>query len=487
MNSLYKRQFALTAGLLLISFCLLGIAFFFVSYQYTVNEKKAALERYADRVAQYTASYLASGHSIMAYENNIYWDMLDFFAEYSNSYLVLSNSHGQILCSTDGRESNYYKDSSIPASITRAIITHGEYAGTSTLGGLFRTNRLVVGKPVAIGNYMAGIIFAAADTSSVTEMWRAMISIFFITALSVLCIAFVSSSLASLRQTRPLKEMADATRKFGHGEFGVRVNDYGRKAEIGALASAFNAMAESLGQAEARRQEFVANISHELKTPMTTIGGFIDGILDGTIPPEYQQKSLEVISRETKRLSRLVRQMLDVSQLQSAGSSTQMSAFDITEVMRRILVGLEPKISRRRLDVDASLPNDPLLVWGNEDDIIRVGYNLLDNAIKFSPEGGGIRLSIAVSGGKAYVSVRNEGEEIAPSELPFIFDRFHKTDHSRSIDRDGVGLGLYIVKTILNNHNENITVTSKNHQTEFVFTLTCAKESDFGRKDYGGK
>jgi signal transduction histidine kinase len=487
MNSLYKRQFALTVGLILFSFLLLGVSFLTLSYRYTREEKQESLERYAERVSDYTESYLASGRSIQAYQENIYWDMLDFFAEYSDSYLVLSDAEGRILCSTDGKLSNYYKDSYVPYEITQGILTQGEYAGNTSLDGLFQQMKYVVGKPVVVGDYVAGMIFAAADVTSVMAMWRTLGSIFFITAIVVMCISFVSTSITSLRLTKPLKEMAAATRKFSHGEFNVRVNSYGRKDEIGELADAFNAMAQSLEQSETRRQEFVANISHELKTPMTTIAGFTDGILDGTIPRERIEPSLRTISDETRRLSRLVRQMLDVSQLQSQAQEVfSMTAFDIAEVMRQVLISLEPKISKKHLEVEADLPEEQLLVWGKMDDITRVGYNLLDNAIKFSPEGGVLGLHITLRGGKAFISIRNEGE-ISQEEIPFIFDRFHKTDRSRSIDREGVGLGLYIVKTIMNNHNELVTVTSENGVVEFTFSLTCARESDFGRDDRGGK
>ena len=142
--------------------------------------------------------------------------------------------------------------------------------------------------------------------------------------------------------------------------------------------------------------------------------------------------------------------------------------------MLRVLVSLETKINSRRLDVDTQLPDGPVLVWGDPDSITQVCYNLLDNAIKFSQEGGVLGLSIAAKGGKAHVTVRNVGDTIPPEELAMIFDRFHKSDKSRSVDREGVGLGLYIVKTILNNHKENITVTSENGVTEFTFTLTLA-------------
>ena len=146
----------------------------------------------------------------------------------------------------------------------------------------------------------------------------------------------------------------------------------------------------------------------------------------------------------------------------------------MSEVLLRVLVSLEGKINARHLDVDTQLPDGSVPVWGDPDSITQVCYNLLDNAIKFSDEGSTMGIAIAAKGGKAYVSVRNTGETIPPEEQPLLFDRFHKTDRSRSEDREGVGLGLYIVKTILGNHKENITVTSENGVTEFTFTLTLA-------------
>ena len=305
-------------------------------------------------------------------------------------------------------------------------------------------------------------------------MWRAFANIFLFTAVVVMLVAFITSSVTSLRMTRPLKEMAEAVRKFGHGEYDTRVECQGRCDEVGELAEAFNAMADNISQSEVRRSEFVANISHELKTPMTTIAGFADGILDGTIPAAREQEYLKVISAETRRLSRLVRRMLDLSRLQSTEHVTAQEQFDISEVLLRVLVSLETKINGKHLDVDTQLPEDAVRVWGDPDAITQVCYNLLDNAIKFSYEESALGIGIVCRAGKAYVSIRNHGDTIPPEELPLVFDRFHKTDHSRSEDREGVGLGLYIVQTILNSHKENITVTSENGVTEFTFTLTLA-------------
>jgi signal transduction histidine kinase len=175
---------------------------------------------------------------------------------------------------------------------------------------------------------------------------------------------------------------------------------------------------------------------------MTTIAGFADGILDGTIPPERERESLQIISAETRRLSRLVRRMMDLSRLQISERTSAQVQFDISEVVLRVLVNLENKITHRGLDVDARLPEQPVVVWGDPDAITQVCYNLLDNAVKFSEPSGTLGVSVSTKGGKAYVSVRNHGETIPPEQLSLIFDRFHKTDSSAARTARGWGWGF---------------------------------------------
>ena len=485
MKSLYGRQFLLTAGMILISFALLGTSFIALTYRYTIQDTRDSMERNVGRVAAFTADAQLRGIGL---QNAVYQSYIANIAEISGAVVVITEADGTLVLYADGTGDGGKADQSVgkvPQAVTDAVMTAGSYSGMSTLGGMFPERRFVAGTPIAATTSGAmtgqsqqivmGVAYMAAKTSDITELWQAFISIFFFTAVVVLCIAFITSSITSLRLTNPLKEIAETTRKFGHGEYEARVRGYEkRKDEVGELAEAFNAMADSIAKSEEKRSEFVANISHELKTPMTTIAGFSDGILDGTIPPDKERAALQTISSETRRLSRLVRRMLDLSRLQSAENVTAQEQFDVSEVMLRVLVSLENKINARRLDVDTQLPDAPVEVWGDPDAITQVCYNLLDNAIKFSDEGSTMGISITAKGGKAHVAVRNHGQTIPPQELAMIFDRFHKSDKSRSVDRDGVGLGLYIVKTILNNHKENISVTSQDGVTEFVFTLTLA-------------
>ena len=216
----------------------------------------------------------------------------------------------------------------------------------------------------------------------------------------------------------------------------------------------------------------MANVSHELKTPMTTISGYIDGILDGTIPPERQNYYLQIVSDETKRLSRLVRSMLDISKLQDQVIPEERKLhFDLEEAMGQVLITFEKKILDKKLDVQVEMPEHPVFTMADPDAVTQVIYNLIDNAVKFCPEEGTLGLKIREGGGKAYVSVSNDGDTIPPEELPLVFDRFHKMDKSRSQNRDGWGLGLYIVKTLVDSHGENISVTSRDGKTEFTFTM----------------
>ena len=238
------------------------------------------------------------------------------------------------------------------------------------------------------------------------------------------------------------------------------------------LAAAFNNMATSLEKSEIQRREFVANVSHELKTPMTTIAGYIDGMLDGTIPPEQHAKYMTRVSDEVRRLSRLVRSMLEISKIQDQGiPESRKQRFDICESMGRVLLTFEQKINVKHLNVEVQMPDNGIGVWAEEDSITQVIYNLIDNAVKFCEEGGSLYLQAESDGSKATVSVANTGQTIPEEELPLVFDRFHKTDKSRSMDRDGVGLGLYIVRTIVVTHGEDISVTSRDGVTRFSFTL----------------
>ena len=480
MRSLYRRQLAMMVCIMLVSFTLLAGAFMLLSYRYIIGETRDSVERNAGYISNFTSAYYRR-YLTLDIQDEFYSSYVATIAMISNSNIIVADPEGKILYATSDGRFYDYTDITIPENILAQVLNEGAFNGMTNLGGIYSERRylsaLRVTNQVGSLSLTQGIVLVAADASNLSEMWASTATIFFFSAVVVFLISVIASTLTSAYQTRPLIEMAEAARKFGQGEFDVRVTGYeDRGDEVSALAEAFNSMANSLEKVESQRAEFIANVSHELKTPMTTIAGFAEGILDGTIPPDREKEYLQIVVSETRRLSRLVRRMLDLSRLNALTQSTvtAQETFDLTEVMSQVLISLETKITDRQLDVEVKMPEGKLMVWGDPDAITQVCYNLLDNAAKFAAPGTAITAQITKKDGKAHVTIRNLGATIPPDELPLLFERFHKADYSRSIDREGVGLGLYIVKTILGNLKESITVTSEDGVTQFHFTLTLA-------------
>ena len=472
-HSIYFRNFLATALIVLLSFIILGGLSSALSYRLATTDKKETMTT----TLQETARYIMTRHVYYGVElSDLDLSMwMAMISGVSGFDLLLTDTDGVVGACSD-RDFQYLGET-VPETALNAVSSGKTAVTMSTLGQIYTEPRRVIGAPLGMNingeTFVFGYLFVSSDTAAFRQAWRQFSGVFTLIALNVMVLTFIISFVTTKKQAEPINEMASAARRFAHGEFSTRVEDAGRLDEIGQLTQAFNAMADTLESSETRRREFIANLSHELKTPMTVVAGFAEGILDGTIPPENEVRYLSVISSETRRLARLVKGMLDMSALQSADAGSILEhSFDISEVIRLALLSLSSKIEVKQLDVDAGLPEEPIMTRGDKDSITQVVYNLIDNAIKFSLPGGSICLQSWKQGGRAYVSVENHGETIPADELPHIFDRFHKADKSRSADRDGVGLGLYIVKTILDTHNENIFVTSSDGVTKFVFTLT---------------
>ena len=465
-RTIYWQNFMLTASVVMLTLALLGSAFFALTYSYAVDERSEQMQSKASIVSHMVSSYMESGSLAGLRE------LASFASNVTDAQFLICNTDGNVLLTTDQTLEGLVL--TIPQDVAAGAMSSDAYAVRTTLGSIYEETRFVVGVPIQTSGATVGFVLAVTGARALTTMWRAFIGMFFMTAVTVLLLSFVVSAWVSMRQSRPIREMAEATRRFADGNFDVRMHNYEDITEIAELSESFNNMADSLQETERQRREFIANVSHELKTPMTTIAGYTDGILDGTIPPAQEKQYLRIISDEARRLSRLVRRMLDVSQLQSRDLTRTKAPFDVCESMRRVLISMEKKITDRGLDVDADIPDSGIMVLGDNDLITQVIYNLLENATKFAREGSSLYLGVATSNGKALVSVRNEGDTIPAEEIPLLFERFHKSDKSRSEDKDGVGLGLYVVKTILEQHKEHIAVTSENGLTTFTFTITLA-------------
>ena len=471
MKSSFGRNFLSASLILLLTLILLGSVFQQLTDNYLTDFTFRRLDENADTISRLATSFVTGDGERREFLIN-----LDMASRLSGADIVICNSEGRVVLCSDSPFSCQHLRLQVNQQYLDKVVQTGYDSATGLVRGLYDDARYLVSMPITNENtgQAVGIVIVSVPTATVSALLDRLANYYLCTALIVVLVFIIISAVFMGRQSRPLQEMARAANAFAHGDLDSRVRvEENASEEIQDLTVAFNNMASSLQKSEYRRQEFVANVSHELKTPMTTISGYVDGILDGTIPEAKRDHYLRIVSDETKRLARLVRSMLDISQLQSEEGipDEKKMNFDMGECAGQVLLTFEKKINDKHLEVSVDMPEHPVYTFANPDSITQVIYNLLDNAIKFCPEGGNLGLTIREGGKKVYVSVSNDGDTIPPEELPLVFDRFHKLDKSRSQNRDGWGLGLYIVKTIVCKHGENISVTSRDGKTEFTFTM----------------
>ena len=327
-GSLYWRQFMLTAGMVLLTLALLGVSFYALSYNYTLSEKRQEMRDRAVLVAQLSVDYFTAGEDAERDQEDALRSLAGVASRMTDVDFLICDTDGNVMLTTDGDLAG--QTITVPADITGAVLGGDRlYEGRSTVG-VYEKRQFVVGVPMTDAEGATlGLVLAVMNSAELTQMWRSFIALFFMSSAIILVLAFITSFVTAMRQIQPLSEMVKATRAYAAGDFDVRMQETGDCSEISELAASFNAMADSLQETERQRRDFIANVSHELKTPMTTIAGYTDGILDGTIPPEKERQYLQIISDESRRLSRLVRRMLDISQIQN--QEMRKEEFDLCE------------------------------------------------------------------------------------------------------------------------------------------------------------
>ncbi len=369
----------------------------------------------------------------------------------------------------------------IPEDIAKVLATGEEVNQVSNMGGILKRPCVFTANPVMInhsGNkgdeYIGAVVVAMFDTDTDNSLHSTIMTLIMAT-LWIMLASLIAIYIMSEKLTTPIRKMNDAAKKMSKGKFDTKIEVRGRD-EIAELSKSFNEMSESLGNLEKMRSSFISDVSHELRTPMTSIGGFIDSILDGAIPPDKEKYYLEIVSSEIKRLSRLVTSLLEISRMESGKDKLNLDSFDICEMARTILISNEQRIEEKNLDVEFECDEDNIDVIADRDKIHQCLFNICDNAIKFSNTGGKYILKIKDKGERVEVSVYNEGIGITEEDLPFVFERFYKSDKSRGLDKKGVGLGLYLVKSMIEAHGEKIWVESESGKwCRFTFTLQKKK------------
>lgn len=474
-SHLFLRYFSISALTVFVGFVFIALTMiFFIAAQWW-TEKVDVLSRNADDIV---SMYYYLGEE--EFDEPLVVNTLKIMSRATQSEYFVTDAQGNAFYCGDcesGFSSNCknHKNIVIPDKILERTSKGGfyDYVTDETFG----IGRFVVAKPV---RDQAGeidfIVFAVEDAITGLVPYVAGISkAFLLAALFALVLCFIAIFFIARGVTKPLGEMQEVTEHFARGDFEYKANENYKKRNFRDFAKALNKMAYELKIDDEAQKSFIANVSHELKTPMTSIGGFVDGILDGTIPPEEEKKYLGIVSTEVKRLSRIVVSMLNISKIEAGEIELAATKYDVGKQIFETLLLFEKKIEEKHIEIEGFEKMNGVIIEADRDLLQQVIYNLFDNAVKFTPENGKITISAHSDNEKTSVAIRNSGAGVSEEEIARIFERFYKVDKSRSFDTKGVGLGLYIVKTIINMHEGEITASSKQGEyTEFEFEIPFA-------------
>lgn len=464
--------FALCTSLVCVLIAL-GVLTYPVS-DYITRSKKSTLEHNTKELASYI-SEISGGDldSLTVREKQIFTSALDSLASSQHAIVIIAKQNGDITyCSS---EDLLEISDKLPQEVITDI-SDGEHFEQGTLHNIYKHSYYISSAPIkaADSDDIIRYCIVAQATLWTSDYIPSVFLMLIILVIIATLTLFILTSSYVYNTTRPLKQMSTVAKRFAVGDFNSRVH-VDSKDELGELADAFNEMAESLSASENMRRNFIANVSHELKTPMTTIAGYIDGMLDGTIPATEQPMYLSIVSDEVKRLSRLVSSMISLSKIDSGEIKVNRIPFVLEDTVFGVLLGFEGELEKKNITVEGLDNDKDTYAYGDRDLIYQVIYNLVENAVKFTDHDGYIKVGCNKSTNRTYMYVENSGAGILPEDLRLVFDKFYKADKSRSSDKKSMGLGLYIVRTIILLHEGNVTVESEpGKYCRFIFWLPNA-------------
>lgn len=468
-KSIVKKQMMLYLGTIAICVLILSMALSVIYTRHYMNEKRSELIIQGQKIAAaITKAYRTGSLSNLSYE-------LQVLEDYMSAGILMINDDGVVVMISPSFDENMIGEVMAYDELVEGVLDGNIVSIQAKQGWFFDTPMLIVGYPLSVGQ-MAGIFMCRPTPElerSLGEMYAlGLFSLFF-----VFLIAIGVSYMVSKRMTRPLTEMNRAAKVIADGNFEQRVAIESED-ELGELASSFNHMAESLEQNDKKRRDFIANVSHDLRSPLTSMQGFLTAMLDGTVPPEKQEKYLRIVLQETCRLSRLTESIVELSRAQSSRILLDETDFNLNDLIRENIAVLEPQLNEKGVGIKAIYAEKETVVHGDRDKISRVIQNLLGNAVKFSYPEGMIEVETTLTDTKkVLVSIKDEGIGISPEDQKYIFDRFYKADATRNEDKQGSGIGLAIVREFIQAHGETITVKSEEGKgSTFVFSLKLAEE-----------
>lgn len=470
-KSMFSKIFSINIISMLVCILILGSTQTILLTNYLTNQNEEYLNKNIETVVN-----MINRNVPMESLSNV----VNGFAQVTGSYMVIIDNKSRVLISST--TTSFVEDTPmfIDENYTKTVLSGEKYVMIGTMGKLFKETMFTLQVPIVGKN--GAVLGAVSVSRPIPEQQKAKYDLFKILLISMVAIILTSLVLSYFLAKKfsvPMNNISNSTKEFAKGNFSVRVDqEIGNSDiyEIVQLAQAFNNMAAELEKSEEIKQSFISDVSHELRTPMTTIGGFVSGMLDDTIPQEKHREYLEIVHSEISRLSRLVNTFLDITRMKSDKMILNNVNFDINEVIRLCIISLDSKIEEKDLNVELEFEDESCFVYADKDSITRVLTNLLDNAIKFTNCSGKITVSTRSIQHEINVSVKNTGCGISKEEQSMIFNRFYKIDKARSENKEGTGIGLFLVKNILLAHGKDIFVDSvEGEYAEFSFKVDKGK------------
>ncbi len=463
----------------ILAYLIFGVFSFIMVATFASNMTLEQLKREKAETLYKEATLIADTYAADLYTNDVSLDtvkhQLDALDIYLDSVIWIINPSGRMVI-----------DSSKPLNLDDEIVIEGfdptimsgSYYTTGDFFGSFEDEKLSVLAPITTAYKVRGYVVIHTSMNSILRSKESILSISYILMVLILLLSMIILIFFTEFVYVPLRRITDATEQYAAGnmqyEFAVDSDD-----EIGYLAGALQYMASEISKAEDNQKKFVANVSHDFRSPLTSVKGYLEAMIDGTIPPEMHEKYLGIVLNETERLTKLTNSLLTLNNLNVRGVILEKTVFDINRVIRDTAASAEVQLGAKNITLELVLTGDELFVEADMGKIQQVLYNLLDNAIKFSHHDGKIRIETTEKHQKVFISVKDNGIGIPKDSLKLIWDRFYKTDISRGKDKKGTGLGLSITKEIISAHKEHINVIStEGVGTEFIFSLPVIDDDD---------
>ncbi|MCR5591766.1 MAG: HAMP domain-containing histidine kinase [Lachnospiraceae bacterium] len=470
-----KKNRKLYAKFILAYFCFAALSVAVVliitapiTYSFLVRQKAAELYRSANEISNTYAGYF--------YDNSLSTEdvrkQLKASGDFSFLTIWIMNTDGEVIydsAADDQNRAGFTIEGFVDEDTSRSFYREGNFYG------YFSEDMLSVLSPITNNYNLKGYVVIHSPLTKIREQRNDLILI----VLATLAVVFVLSTIILVVFTDivyiPLKKITKATEAYAEGDFTYPI-DIDKNDEIGYLAASLTYMADKVSHLEDDQKKFIANVSHDFRSPLTSMKGYLEAMADGTIPPEQHEKYLKIVKNETERLTKLTNNLLTLNNLNITGMNLDITDFDINRTIRNTVATFEGICKTKHISFNLVLTGETLFVSADKGRIEQVLYNLIDNAIKFSKPDSQIKLETSEKNETIFVSVKDSGIGIPKDDLKLIFDRFYKTDQSRGRDKKGTGLGLSIVKEIINAHHENINVISTvDVGTEFIFTLPKSK------------